>query len=116
MPPQSAVRVAEIEAESAAARAERERRYTAWRQETEDEMTKLEEVIRGVIHWAPEGSMVRGRARCGLEALERVREEEANVAMRDRVQLQAMVRDVHEAADAARVHPKPSWPTCLISS
>ena len=48
-------------------------------------MTKLKEVIRRVIEWALEDSMVRKKARCELKALERVRDEETNVAMRHEV-------------------------------
>ena len=40
-------------------------------------------VIRGVTEEATHGSMTRKKARSELKALERVREEEANVAVRD---------------------------------
>ena len=75
LPPLSTSRTVEIEEEFAAARTERKRKYTSWRQDVEHELVRLEGVIRKVIEEAPEGSMTRKRARCGLKALERVREE-----------------------------------------
>ena len=46
-------------------------------------MGKLEDIINEVIEKAPHGSRTRKKARSELKALERVREEEANVAVRD---------------------------------
>ena len=86
LPPLSANKTAEIEEEFAEAKAERKRKYTSWRQNVEPVIGKLEVLevlIKGVIEEAPHGSMTRKKARSELKALERVREEEANVALRD---------------------------------
>ena len=48
---------------------------------------------------APHDSVTRKKARYELKALERVREDEANVAARDEAQMQEMSRNVQEAAD-----------------
>ena len=65
---------------------------------------RVEGVIRKVIEEAPEGSTTRKRARYELKALERAREDEANVAVRDEAQMQVMSRNVQEAADELNLH------------
>ena len=73
-----------------------------WRQGVGHELVRLEGVIRKVIEEAPQGSMTMKKARYELKALERVREDEANVAVRDEAQMQLMSRNVQEAAGSAR--------------
>ena len=85
LPPVSTGRTAEvmIEEEFAVARTERKRKYASWRKDVEHELVRLEGVIRKVIDEAPHDSMTRKKARYELKALDRVREDEANVVARD---------------------------------
>ena len=84
------------------ARAQHKRRHSSWRQDIELEFVRLERVIRRVLVEAPAGVSVRKKARYEMKALERMREDEANVAARDEVQLLALSRNVQESAEAAR--------------
>ena len=83
LPPLLTGRTAEIGEEFAVARTERKRKYASWRKDVEHELVRLEGVIRKVIDEAPHDSMTRKKARYELKALDRVREDEANVVARD---------------------------------
>jgi type IV secretory pathway TrbL component len=65
-------------------------------------MGKLEVIIREVIEKAPQGSRTRKKALSELKALQRLREEEANVAMRDESHMEEVTRNVRKAAVSAR--------------
>ena len=79
-------------------RAQRKRKYPQWRQDIEPEFERLDRVVRQVLVGAPADSRVRKLARYELKALERMREEEANVATRDEADGGAAAGDVKECA------------------
>ena len=90
-------------ARSEVARIKRMRRYPQWRRDIEPEFERLERVMRQVLAEAPANSRVKKLARYEPKALERMREDEANVATRDEVQILEISRIVLQAAEAARV-------------
>ena len=102
LPPLSTNRTAEIEEQFAEAKAERKRKYTAWRQHVEQVMGKLEAIIVEVVEKAPQGSRTSKKARIELKALQRLREEEENVAMRDEAHMEEVTRNVRQAAVSSR--------------
>ena len=65
-------------------------------------MGELEDVITKVNEEAPLGSITRKQARSELKALQRVRQEGENVAVRDEAHMEEVSRNVQEAADSAR--------------
>ena len=68
----------------------------------EQVMGKLEAVIREVVEKAPQGSRTSKKARIKLKALQRLREEEENVAMRDEAHMEEVTRNVRQAAVSSR--------------
>jgi hypothetical protein len=81
-------RTAEIEGEFAKDKAERKRKYYEWRQKVNGVLEKLEAIIVEVIRDAPVGSRTRRLARCELKALQRLREGEANEAVREEAHME----------------------------
>jgi hypothetical protein len=95
-------RTAEIEEEFAKDKAERKRKYHEWRQKVNGVLDKLEAIIVEVIRDAPTNSRTRMLARCELKALQRLRESEANEAVREEAHIEEATERMRMAADSAR--------------
>ena len=96
----------------AKAEAERKREYYEWRRKVNGVMGELEVIIVEVIKEAPPGSRTKKRARCELKALQRLREGEANGAMREEAHMEEVTKRIRIAADSARAAGV-EWVTAL---
>ena len=105
-------RTAEIEEEFAKDKAERKRKYHEWRQKVNGVLEKLEAIIVEVIRDAPASSRTRRLARCELKALQRLREGEANEAVREEAHMEEATKRMRMAADSARAAGV-EWMTAL---